>query len=115
MEQRLNCTYWAFPGLISSMNSDAIINHVCNRLGMSRADIMQKTRKRDIVDARRICINAIKNNNQRISLKRIGFIFNLDHATVLHCLKTYKILFETDTYFQKKVQLVYREPIILIS
>ena len=114
MEQ-LKCSYWAFPGLFGSMSPEFVIGHVCMRLGISRDELMKKSRRQDIVDARRICMNAIRENNKTITYKQLGNIFDLDHATALHSIRTYRTLYETNTFFRNKAKSIFREPIILIS
>lgn len=67
------------------------------RLGV---DIHAKTRKRHIVDARRIFFYLARRHTS-FSLSVLGGYFNLDHATALHAVRTAMDLIKTDAYFRE--------------
>lgn len=76
---------------------------VCARYGISLSEVISKSRKREVVEARYICYKLLKEHT-RFSLASIGQIFGgFDHATVLHGIITINNLIETnkgvrDTY-----------------
>jgi len=49
----------------------------------------KKTRLKDYIYLRRICYKLCKELNPRLSLSRIGKVFNRDHATVLNGLRKF--------------------------
>ena len=63
--------------------------------GLEWYEIIDKTRKREIVSARHLAIYLIKEHTN-MKLTAIGSIFGKDHATVLHSYKTWKGWAETD-------------------
>ena len=68
-------------------------------------DLKRKTRKREYVDARAITFYIIRTELD-LSLGSIGKIFNKDHATVLHGLKVFSNLIETDKSFKNRFNKV---------
>jgi chromosomal replication initiator protein len=63
-------------------------------------DIEHKTRRKTIVDARKIYCYQMK-DKLGWSLKDIGIsIGNRDHTTVVHNIQTYRDLYETDDTFK---------------
>ena len=55
--------------------------------------LAQKNRKREIVHRRIYLFRKLREDGH--TLKGIGSLFNMNHATILHGLKTYKDLVET--------------------
>ena len=55
--------------------------------------LAQKNRKREIVHRRIYLFNQLRKGGY--TLKRIGGMFNMNHATILHGLKTYQNLIDT--------------------
>src|ERR1700752_5347670 len=91
---------------------DAIQKMVCEFFDVSYDKLLQKTRKREIVQARQITMYLAKAFTKN-SLKTIGEHFGgRDHTTVIHSCQTVKDLMDTDGLFrdnvmelQQKVQL----------
>tara|TARA_R110002020_G_scaffold469107_1_gene693852 strand:+ start:72 stop:638 length:567 start_codon:yes stop_codon:yes gene_type:complete len=71
-----------------------IKNYIEELTGM---DLAQKTRKREIVDARRVAFKLTKSLTKD-SLASIGKIYNKDHATVLHGIKTFDYLYDSPDF-----------------
>lgn len=68
------------------------------------ADLRIRTRKREIVEARQVCMWWLKNNTKQ-SLNDIGSYFGeFDHATVLHACKTVNNLIDTNKAFKQKIE-----------
>ena len=64
-----------------------------------KIDIKSKSRKRDIVYARFIFYNKLRNSKDRYySFQNIGDFLGKDHATIIHGLKQYDILKEYDDF-----------------
>lgn len=77
--------------------------------------ILSKTRKREIVEPRQVLCYMMKkhiiksmpiNSNKiksDLSLEEIGFFVGVDHATVLHGIRTVKNLYDTDKNYKIKI------------
>ena len=76
---------------------------VCDYFNISRDDMLSKTRKRNIVQARQIAMY-MSRNLINVSLSTIGSeIGGKDHATVLHACTTVTDLMSTDKAFKQYV------------
>jgi chromosomal replication initiator protein len=82
---------------------DAIQKMVCEFFAVPYERLLQKTRKREIVQARQITMYLAKAFTKN-SLKTIGEHFGgRDHTTVIHSCQTVKDLMDTDTVFRENV------------
>jgi len=68
---------------------DDIINVVTTSTKLNRQILMARSRRRDIVRARQIAMY-LMNKYTKFSFKKIGFVFDRDHATVIHAKKVIK-------------------------
>lgn len=77
---------------------------VCEYFNITRDDLLSKSRKRQIVQARQIAMYLSRNLISNCSLTTIGMeIGGKDHATVLHACSTVADLMATDKVFKKYV------------
>lgn len=67
-----------------------------------KIDINQKTRKREVVEARFMFYELCRKN--QMSLAQIGRFVGKDHATVLHGTKRFEILCDVDVEFKNNFQ-----------
>ena len=82
---------------------DAIQKMVCEFFEVPYDKLLQKTRKREIVQARQITMYLAKAFTKN-SLKTIGEHFGgRDHTTVIHSCQTVKDLMDTDSMFRENV------------
>jgi chromosomal replication initiator protein len=82
---------------------DTIQKMVCDYFDVTYDKLLQKTRKREIVQARQISMYLAKAFTKN-SLKTIGDHFGgRDHTTVIHSCQTVKDLMDTDTSFRESV------------
>jgi chromosomal replication initiator protein len=82
---------------------EAIQKMVCDFFDVPYDKLLQKTRKREIVQARQITMYLSKSFTKN-SLKTIGEHFGgRDHTTVIHSCQTVKDLMDTDTLFKESV------------
>jgi chromosomal replication initiator protein len=82
---------------------DTIQKMVCDYFDVPYEKLLQKTRKREIVQARQISMFLAKAFTKN-SLKTIGEHFGgRDHTTVIHSCQTVKDLMDTDTLFKESV------------
>ena len=83
---------------------DKVQKMVCEYFNITREDILSKSRKRQIVQARQIAMYLSRNMISNCSLSTIGSeIGGKDHATVLHACTTVADLMSTDKSFRKYV------------
>jgi chromosomal replication initiator protein len=76
---------------------------VCEFFDLPYDRLLQKTRKREIVQARQITMYLAKIFTKN-SLKTIGEHFGgRDHTTVIHSCQTVKDLMDTDNMFRESV------------
>ena len=82
---------------------ETIQRMVCEYFDVSYDKLLQKTRKREIVQARQITMYLAKAFTKN-SLKNIGEHFGgRDHTTVIHSCQTVKDLMDTDSVFRENV------------
>lgn len=82
---------------------DVIQKMVCDYFDVPYEKLLQKTRKREIVQARQITMFLAKAFTKN-SLKTIGEHFGgRDHTTVIHSCQTVKDLMDTDSLFKESV------------
>ena len=87
----------------SEMTIDKVQKVVCEYFNISREDLVSKTRKRQIVQARQIAMY-MSRTLINCSLSTIGAeIGGKDHATVLHACSTVNDLMTTDKAFKQYV------------
>jgi chromosomal replication initiator protein len=82
---------------------EAIQKMVCEYFNVPYDKLLQKTRKREVVQARQITMFLSKSFTKN-SLKTIGEHFGgRDHTTVIHSCQTVKDLMDTDVLFKESV------------
>lgn len=83
---------------------DGVQRVVCDYFNITRDELLSKTRKRNIVQARQIAMYMSRNLISNCSLSTIGAeIGGKDHATVLHACTTVSDLMSTDKTFKQYV------------
>lgn len=88
----------------SDVTMEKVQQSVCEYFNISREDLVSKSRKRQIVQARQIAMYLCRNLISNCSLAAIGAeIGGKDHATVLHSCMTVSDLMATDKVFRKYV------------
>jgi len=88
--------YRIAPGIPSEIDTaPEIISIVCKYFDIPYEKMMSKSRVLAICKARQIAMYAIRRNT-KLSQRRIGKFFNLDHATVDHAKRTIEKLIETN-------------------
>ncbi len=86
------------------VDMDKIQSTVCQYFNITSEDLLSKTRKRRIVQARQIAMYLSRNLISGCSLTNIGArLGGKDHATVLHACSTVTDLMSTDKIFRKYV------------
>jgi len=73
-----------------------------------KANPMEETRLREVVEARAIGYKVMQKTHN-MSKSEIGRLFKKDHATVIHGLKTFKHLYETEPFFKFNYNMILAE------
>jgi len=71
-----------------------------NRLGISKDQILGKSRYRPIVDARMVLVYILRTYNKE-TLQSIGKIIDRDHSAVINLIKRFDDYTTTDKRFKK--------------
>ena len=80
--------------------------HIIRNINKSlNIDILQETRKREVVEGR-VIFSKLMHLQNRHSLAKIGSFLNKDHSLIVHYLKVHDNLFETDKNYQKTFRLI---------
>ena len=80
--------------------------HIIRNINKSlNIDILEETRKREVVEGR-VIFSKLMHLQNRHSLSKIGSFVNKDHATIIHYLKVHDNLFSTDKNYQKTFKLI---------
>ncbi len=88
----------------TDVNIEKVQKNVCEYFNITRNDLLSKSRKRQIVQARQISMYLCRNLISNCSLSTIGQeTGGKDHATVLHACTTVTDLMSTDKTFRKYV------------
>ena len=92
---------YVFPGLQSTQLLkphellDKLVKIICKNRNITEQDLMSKSRLHSLVMSRHeFCYLA--RNKTNLSLTMIGTLIGKNHATVLHSIKTWGNLLETD-------------------
>lgn len=94
---------YCLPGMRSYHDLQTIIDTVTNRFGITENELFDKNRYRKVVEPRRVVFFLVR-KNQLMSINKVAFLFNMNHATCFYHIKQFVNLFETDKEFQKKVK-----------
>ena len=99
----MKLSYWSIPGIQKqAVTHDSIVKAVCKNFNITKAQLVVKTRKREVVEARQVACVLMRKHFPRMSFGRIGtFLGGLDHATMIHAIGKVDNLLETDKDFNK--------------
>lgn len=121
-------SYYAYPEIKAvryELSVDAIITNFCSLALISRADLVKKTRIREVVDKRQMIIHFISNrkhlfdklgrgkvkktdtNRLDIGLREIGKMMgDFDHSTIIHSTKHFSELLLSDKNIAKEYKRI---------
>lgn len=89
------------------MEAHEIRNKVCDILGVSVSDLLSKTRKRQIVEARVIVSYILyKEWDNLISFEAIGELLSRDHSSITHYLNVVAHVPEVNLKIKKTINLL---------
>lgn len=91
--------------LTLDLKIETINECVCKIFGLPIERLLEKTRKREVVEARQACMYFVRDNT-KISLKEIGRKYGgIDHATVIHAIDKVGDLMFSDKNYREKIIL----------
>lgn len=80
--------------------------HIIRNINKSlNIDILETTRKREVVEGR-VIFSKLMHLQNRYSLAKIGSFLNKDHSLIVHYLKVHDNLFATDKNYQRNFRLI---------
>lgn len=98
--ERLKAIKRSTKKIIANPVVNVIIETVSKESGIPIIDILEMSRKREIVTARHLAMYFIKEHTD-YSLKKIGSFFsNRDHSTIIHANQSVEDLIDTDKKFK---------------
>jgi chromosomal replication initiator protein len=95
---QIGCRYpiVAFRPPLDLTHND-LLKIISIHFSISLDELKGHSRKRKIVDIRRMAMHFLKTIFPTITLKKIGYYFsNMDHSTVIYSLKKFQDLIETE-------------------
>lgn len=102
---RTTLSYYVIPGLtMKKVRFQRIIMSVAEHFQISTRLMMSKSRQRELVLARNMCMYIMK-NYFNMTLKEVGKAFNRDHTTVIHAIR----MFQQDREVNEQYNLAYEE------
>jgi chromosomal replication initiator protein len=91
------------------MGKDEILQIVADVCTVTVSDIIDKTRKREVVNGRFIFCGIMK-DYFGYSLKKIGeFVGNRDHTTIIHSVEKYHDRYQNEDHFRNSVNMIYNK------
>jgi chromosomal replication initiator protein len=91
------------------MSKDEILQIIADECMVSVADIVDKTRKREVVNGRFIFCGIMK-DYFGYSLKKIGeYVGDRDHTTIIHAVEKYHDRYENEDHFRNAVNTIYNK------
>jgi len=89
---------------------ESIMKKVCEAYNITKTQIMDKTRKRNIAFARQIAMYLSNLLITQLSLKEIAQYYKRkDHTTVLHAKKTIEEKFKQDNDFRIEIEQIIKD------
>ena len=87
------------PKTLPKNFEEDVINTVCVYCKITKSELLERTRKMTIVDARRLVAKILRERNYTFSAigKLLG---NLDHASIIHYCRSAENLIKTDKVFR---------------
>ncbi|NNU17640.1 ATP-binding protein [Parvularcula sp. ZS-1/3] len=91
-----------------AVTAEAIFDYTIETFGLSKDDLLSRSRKQPIVRARHAFCFAVRKLTDT-PLTAIGSMIGRDHTTVMHSIKTAEILASTDPKFGSRISEIFDE------
>jgi chromosomal replication initiator protein len=89
------------------ITEEQIFEIVGRDYGLTKEQIISRSRKRECVESRHLIAYIIKRKT-RFSLSKIGeMVGGKDHTTIIHSIRTFEDLFGTDSVFRERCENVF--------
>jgi chromosomal replication initiator protein len=106
VKRKLTIAPWAIPGVVGpKVTAGTIVTIVSVHTGVSINDMLTRTRKRKVSDARQMTWYFIKKYTGQ-PFAHIGELFGRDHATVYHGIKAVNCLKDSDANYRRAVDAI---------
>ena len=101
--------YYAYPGMPSmwrtkKITEASIMATLIRRYNLEVDDLQRQVRRVDIVECRHLCFYLIKKHVVTSTLTSIGRLFERDHTSVMHGIKSVKNRMHTELLFKEHVE-----------
>lgn len=83
-----------------------IINIVCREMNTTFDKMIQRTRIREVAQARQLFVYIMRGCNPTVSYQSIVSIFGQDHATALHSVRTISNLYDTNKHWRNCIHRI---------
>jgi chromosomal replication initiator protein len=89
------------------ITEEQIFEIVGKDYGLTKEQIISRSRKRECVESRHLIAYILKRKT-RLSLAKIGeMVGGKDHTTIIHSVKTFENIFDTDSVFRERCENVF--------
>lgn len=92
----------------ATLTPEAILDYTTEVFGLSKDDLLGRSRKQPIVRARHAFCFAVRKLTET-PLTAIGSMIKRDHTTVMHSIRTAEILAESDPTFGSRITQIFDE------
>ena len=91
------------------ITKEEILEIIANECGITVSQILNKSRKREVINGRFIFCGIMKDYFGH-SLKKIGeYVGNRDHTTIIHAVEKYHDRYENEDHFRNAVNMIYNK------
>lgn len=95
---------------ISELNINTVMNKVCSHYELTPGQLLENTRKKNIVFPRQVAMYLTNLLIPQVSLKEIAVYYQRkDHTTVLHAKKHIENLFRNDNDFRIQIEKIIKD------
>ena len=102
-------TYTIYPGVskptIVNRPFETTIKYILDYYNLKLADVMNKTKKHEIVLARMFCMCALRYEHGWTLIRIANYFHKKDHTTVRHAIATIKDLTATDSMILEQAKI----------
>lgn len=89
-------SYFVAPDLIGEKTTLEIIEMICEQYSVTREQLKNQNRTKDLVFARHLCMYLLY-NCVKLKLSQVGQVFNRDHTTVMNAIQKIEDYIETNS------------------
>jgi predicted transcriptional regulator len=79
---------------------ESLVRIISQYIDIDEENMRKKDGRREVVDAKRMLV-ALFRPRTKLTLKRIGYMLGVDHATVIHYIRTHDALMQNNSKYRK--------------